>query len=188
MGVYKYLQQAFQSHSDEDTRKRMIEWRASEAVVRVDRPLNLAKAHMLGYKAKNGVIVVRVRLIRGGRTRRKPRKGRKSKGQTIRKILKMNYREVAEQRVAKKYMNMEVINSYQIGKDGRFFFFEVILADRNSPDLKNDKQLAWVTQTPKGRVFRGLTSAGSKARGLRNSAFKVPKVRPSLRAHNRQGN
>lgn len=188
MALYKYLQQAFHEHDTETVRKRMIEWRAGEAFVRVERPLNLARAHMLGYKAKKGIIVVRARLIRGGRTRHKPRKGRRSKRQTIKKVLKMNYREVAEQRVARKYPNMEVINSYQIGKDGRYYFFEVILADRNSPELKNDKQIGPIISSPQARVFRGLTSSGVKARGLRNSAFKVPKVRPSLRAHDRKGN
>ena len=188
MGLYKYLQQAFRTADPEIKRKRMIEWRASEAVVRVEKPLNLAKAHMLGYKAKKGIIVVRIRLLRGGRTRTRPKKARRSKRMSIKKVLKMNYREVAEQRVARKYTNMEVVNSYLIGKDGRYIFFEIILADRNSPELINDKQIGPLIASPKSRTFRGLTSAGVKARGLRNSVFKVPKVRPSLRAHNRQGN
>lgn len=188
MALYKYLQQAWKKPNKETLRQRMVEWRASQAVVKVDRPLRLDKAHMLGYKAKKGIIVVRVRILRGGRTKRKPRKGRRSKRQSIRKMLKMNYREVAEQRVGRVYTNMEVVNSYWIGKDGRHYFYEVILADRNSPEVLADKELSNLVKSPRGKVFRGITSAGTKARGLHHSAFKVPKVRPSLRAHNRKGN
>jgi large subunit ribosomal protein L15e len=99
----------------------------------------------------------------------------------------MNYREIAEQRAARKYTNMEVLNSYWIGKDGEHYFYEVILVDRDSPEIKSDKKLSWVSSN-RGRVFRGITSAGRKARGLMASKGKTPKVRPSLRAHRRRGN
>jgi len=52
----------------------------------------------------------------------------------------MNYKEIAEQRVARKFNNMEILNSYQVGKDGMNYFFEVILVDRVSSEIKNDKQ------------------------------------------------
>ena len=100
----------------------------------------------------------------------------------------MNYKEVAEQRVARKYRNMEVLGSYWIGKDGVNYFYEIVLVDRDKPEIKGDKQLANLVKSPRGKAFRGLTSAGRKARGLRNSPVKSPKVRPSLRANRRQGN
>jgi len=168
----------------------MIDWRKSEAIVKVDKPLRLDKARALGYKAKKGIIVVRVRVLRGGHKRSRPKKGRRSKRMTVRKSLKMNYREIAEQRAARKYMgNMEVLNSYWIGKDGEHYFYEVILVDRNAPEIKSDKQLSFITNPAnKVRAMRGLTSAGQKARGLRSSSVRAPKVRPSLRAHGRTGN
>ena len=91
-------------------------------------------------------------------------------------------------RVAKKYTNMEVLNSYLIGKDGVHYFYEVILVDRVAPEIKSDKELGPFVKAPKKRSLRGLTSAGRKARGLRNSPVKAPKVRPSLRANRRRGN
>ncbi|MDP6845899.1 MAG: 50S ribosomal protein L15e, partial [Candidatus Nanoarchaeia archaeon] len=96
-------------------RARMIEWRKGNAIVKVDKPLRLDRARALGYKAKKGVVVVRIRLLRGGRKKTRPKKGRRTKRMTVRKILKMNYKEVAEQRVARRYRNMEVLNSYWIG-------------------------------------------------------------------------
>lgn len=99
----------------------------------------------------------------------------------------MNYRWVAEQRVQRKFSNLEVLNSYNIGKDGMYYFFEVILVDPERPEIKNDKTINWICRKEnRGRVFRGLTSAGKKSRGLRNKSRNL-KIRPSLRAWNRLG-
>ena len=101
----------------------------------------------------------------------------------------MNYKEIAETRVARKYTNMEVLNSYEIGKDGMNYFYEVILVDRVAPTIKSDKQLGQFVKASKKRALRGLTSSGKKARGQqRNSHSKVPKAFPSLRANARRGN
>ncbi len=189
MGVTKYLRKAWKKPDIKVLRERMIQWRKGNAIVKVDKPLRLDRARALGYKAKKGVVVVRIRLLRGGRRKTRPKKGRRTKRMTVRKILKMNYKEVAEQRVSRRYRNMEVLNSYWIGKDGRHYFYEVILVSRDEPEIKKDKQLNFVArQGNRGRAFRGITSAGHKARGLRNSPVKAPKVRPSLRANRRRGN
>ncbi len=187
-GIFHYLREAWKKPDKETLRERMIGWRRGPAVVKVDKPLRLDRARALGYKAKKGVIVVRVRIGRGGRRRKRPNKGRRTKRLTNKKVLKMNYKEVAEQRVASKYKNMEVLNSYWVGKDGRNYFYEVILLDRSAPEIVSDKQYSNIVKGPKSRAFRGLTSAGKKARGMRNSRVKVPKVYPSLRANRRRGN
>jgi large subunit ribosomal protein L15e len=100
----------------------------------------------------------------------------------------MNYKEIAEARVAKRYVNMEVLGSYWIGKDGMNYFYEAILVDRVEPGILKDKQLGEFVKAPKKRALRGLTSAGKKARGHRHSHEKVPKAYPSLRANRRRGN
>ncbi len=164
--------------------QRLIEWRKSDAVVRVEKPLRLDRARNLGYKAKKGFVIVRVRVKRGGRKRPRPtRKGRRSKRQTIRKVLSMNYKWVAEQRVSRKFPNLEVLNSYWIAKDGKHYWYEVLLVNPHAPEIKSDKQLGWMASgTHKGRVFRGLTSAGKKSRGLRKKGKGAEKSRPSRRA------
>jgi large subunit ribosomal protein L15e len=99
----------------------------------------------------------------------------------------MSYQWVAEQRVAKEYRNLEVLNSYKLGKDGKFYFFEVIAVDRNAPEIKSDPNFKWlVSGENKFRAMRGLTSAGKKARGMGNKSANL-KIRPSLRAWNRKG-
>jgi len=165
-GMYHYIQKAWKQPNYSDLRKRMVEWRRGNAVVKVDKPLRLDRARNLGYKAKPGFTVVRVKLMRGGRERTRPRSGRKGKNLTIRKNLMMNYREVAEQRANSKYPNLEVLNSYWIGKDGVYTFYEVIMIDPTHPQIINDANLNWIVRN-KGRVYRGKTSAGIKARGLR---------------------
>ncbi len=189
MGLTKYLREVWKKPTKEMLRDRMITWRKSKVIERVKKPLRIDRARSLGYKAKKGVFVVRIRIQRGGHRRQRPHKGRRSKRMTPRKIISMNYKEIAEQRVAKRYRNAEVLNSYLLGKDGLHYFYEVILVDRSSPEIKNDKELSFVTNPAnRGRAIRGLTSAGRKARGLRNSTVKAPKVRPSLRANGRRGN
>lgn len=169
----------------------MIGWRAGEAIEVVEKPLRLDRARSLGYKAKKGFIVARVRVMRGGRTRKRTGvKGRKTRKQTIRKTLKMSYRWVAEMRAAKYFNNLEVLNSYWIGKDGKHYFFEVILVDPQMPEIKSDPTMSWIsTGHHVGRAERGLTSAGKQSRGLitRRGHSPTLKVRPSLRAWNRRG-
>lgn len=187
-GMYHYIREAWKKPK-QVYQKKIIEWRASNSIVKVEKPLRLDKARALGYKAKKGIIVVRVRIRRGGRTR--PSRmglGRRSKRQTIRKVLKMNYRWIAEQRAARKFRNLEILNSYWIGKDGKNYFFEVILVDPSKPEILKDKNLRWITKKEqKGRAFRGLTSAARKSRGLRYKGKRALKVRPSLRSHDRRG-
>ncbi|MCK4650117.1 50S ribosomal protein L15e [Candidatus Pacearchaeota archaeon] len=188
MGIVKYLREAWKKPDVKLLRERMIEWRKDGAITRVERPLRLDRARSLGYKAKKGVVVVRVKIKRGGHKRSRPNKARRTKRLHIRKNLRMNYKEIAENRVARKYVNMEVLGSYWIGKDGMNYFYEIILVDRKDAGILNDKQLGEFVKAPKKRALRGLTSAGKKARGQRNSREKVPKAFPSLRANKRRGN
>jgi len=190
-GLYHYLRDAWKNPDNNLLKERMIEWRRSNAVSEVEKPLRLDRARALGYKAKKGFFVARVRVRRGGRTRERAGvKGRKTRKQTNRKTLKMNYQWVSEMRAAKKHKNLEVLNSYKIGKDGKHYFYEVIMVDPSKAEIKSDRTTKWIF-SPKNnkRVERGLTSAAKKSRGLKSNRGKSPtlKVRPSLRARNRQG-
>jgi large subunit ribosomal protein L15e len=187
-GMYHHLRQAWKKPSKETSQERMIEWRASNAIVKVEKPLRLDRARALGYKAKKGFVTLRVRVNRGGRKRQRAGvKGRKTRKQTIRKTLKMNYRWVAEIRAARKYPSLEVLNSYQIGKDGKHYFYEIIMIDPSKSEIKKDRTTKWISKDKnKKRAERGLTSAAKKSRGLRSKSPKR-KVRPSQRARSRQG-
>jgi len=180
MAFTKYLQSTWRDHSNNSSLKsRIIGWRRSLSVVRVDNPERLDRARRLGYKAKNGYILARVRLIRGGRQRPLIKKGRRSRARRRLKIISKPYQQIAEERAARKFKNCEVLNSYEIAKDGKFAWFEVILLDRSI--VKNYSNMEWVSKE-RGRVFRGKTSAGKRGRGLRNKGRGAEKIRPSLKA------
>ncbi len=162
MGAYKYIRETFQKELKERPdfyKQRLTEWRAGESIVRVERPTNLARARTLGYKAKAGYAIVRVRVDKGRRRRPTIRMGRKPGHMYVLVQPGSSHQAIAEQRANRAYKNMEVLNSYPVGEDGVNKFFEVILVDLSMPQVK--------AKLPKGRSFRGLTSRGRKARGLR---------------------
>jgi len=186
-GLSHYLRQAWKNQDRETTQTRLIEWRAGESVTKVDKPLRIDRARALGYKAKKGFVVVRVRVKRGGRQRPRHKHGRKSRKQHVRKVLKMSYQWVAEIRAQNHHDNLEVLNSYPVGKDGKYYFFEVILVDPSKPEIKSDSTINWICDPAnRNRAIRGLTSAAKKSRGLSTKTRNL-KVRPSLRAWGRKG-
>ncbi|MDO8556805.1 MAG: 50S ribosomal protein L15e [Nanoarchaeota archaeon] len=163
-------------------RERMIAWRQEPVIVRLMRPTRLDRARSLGYKAKKGYFVVRVRLLRGGRQREKFHGGRMSTKMRRMKILDMNYQAVAEQRANKNYTNAEILNSYFLAQDGKNYWYEVILVDREL--VGNYPGMTWLHDNAnKGRVYRGLTSAGKKSRSLMGKGKGYEKFRPSKRAN-----
>lgn len=158
-------------------RQRQREWRKGKAITRVEKPKKPDRARRLGYKAKQGVVVVRARVRKGGRRKSRPALGRRPKRMGVSKLTpKKSIQLISEERVARKYPNLEVLNSYKIGEDGQYHYFEVILIDPNHPTIQNDSDYRWITNSSqKGRVYRGLTSAGRSARGLRSKGKKGSK-------------
>ncbi|MDT7875639.1 MAG: 50S ribosomal protein L15e [Sulfolobaceae archaeon] len=173
LSMYHYIEKTWQNDDWKKTvlRMRLIEWRRQPAVVRIDKPTRLNRARSLGYKAKQGFVVVRVRVRRGGLNKPRPNSGRRPKRMGVYGYSpSKGYRWVAEERAARKFPNLEVLGSYYVGEDGMYKYYEIIMVDPNHPVIKSDPQLRWL-QDPanRRRVFRGLTSAGKKARGLRKS-------------------
>jgi large subunit ribosomal protein L15e len=186
-GLYHYLREAWKKPDKKVLRERMIEWRKSGVFTKVKKPLRIDRARALGYKAKKGFVIIRIRVKRGGHKRPRPNKGRRSKRLHTRKNLGMNYKWIAEQRVGRKYTNLEVLNSYMVGKDGVHYFYEVICVDPTKPEIKSDKVINWIGKKANTkRPMRGLTSAAKKSRGLRKKSPEM-KVRPSIRANKRRG-
>jgi len=58
-----------------DIRERIIRWRKENAITRIDKPSRIQRARRLGYKAKQGIIVIRMRVGTGGMRRQRPRAG-----------------------------------------------------------------------------------------------------------------
>jgi large subunit ribosomal protein L15e len=186
--AYKYIAEAWakpeKSYVKELMRQRLIKWRKQSAVVRIEKPTRIDRARRLGYKAKQGFVIARVRVRRGGLRKKRPKAGRRPKRMGVKKYKPAkSMRLIGEERTAKKFPNLEVLNSYWVAEDGRSKWFEIIMVDPHHPVIEADKEINWIAQKQHHkRVFRGLTSAGKKIRGLRRKGRGAEKVRPSRKA------
>jgi large subunit ribosomal protein L15e len=149
MCAYKYLSEAWRNLDKSPYKSIMrqlaIEWRKEPVIKRIEKPTRIDKARRLGYKAKQGFIVVRVRVRRGGARKPRPSSGRRQKAMGVNKYTRAkSIRKIAEERVAKKYPNLKVLNSYPVWRDGRYHWFEVILVDPNHPAIKSDPNINWI--------------------------------------------
>jgi len=190
MSLYKQVRELWKKpkkNMPELWRERLIQWRKEGSTVKLERPTRIDRARSLGYKAKQGFLVVRQRVPRGGHTRPQIKSGRRSKRSGIRLDLNKNYQQIAEERTQKKFLNLVVLNSYWVADDGKYYWYEVILVDPYHPVIKSDKNLQWLQDKKNhSRVFHGKTSAGRKSRGLRGKGKGHEKARPSKRAHLRR--
>ncbi|MBP2143201.1 large subunit ribosomal protein L15e [Methanococcus voltae] len=192
MSMYKHIQEAWKKPAESYVKDlqwaRMQDWRKEPTVVRLEKPTRIDRARNLGYKAKQGIIVVRVAVRRGGLRKPRPKHSKKPATLAVKKItMAKSIQRIAEERAAKKYPNMEVLNSYWVGEDGKRKWFEVILVDVNCSTIKNDKKYSFLADgANKCRVYRGLTSAGKKGRGLMYKGKGAEKVRPGVRANQKK--
>lgn len=143
--MYRYVGQTWRkmwkTNADELRAKAVI-WRTEPTFKRIEKPSRLDRARRLGYKAKQGIVVIRTRVGRGGMRKQRPTAGRRPKHLGVVHIKQSdNMRKVAERRVNEKYPNLEVMGSYYLHKDGRNIWYEVILADAAHPAISKDKEM-----------------------------------------------
>jgi large subunit ribosomal protein L15e len=172
--VYKYQQELWRKKQSDVMRfllrVRCWQYRQLAAVHRASRPTRPDKARRLGYKSKQGWVIYRVRIRRGGRKKPVP-KGQvygKPKSVGINQLKNQrSLQAVAEERVGRKCRALRVLNSYWVGQDSTYKFFEVICADPNHKAIRRDPDIQWIVNpVHKHREMRGLTSANRKSRGL----------------------
>ncbi len=183
MGLYNYIGEMWKKPRErmgDAFRQHLIAWRREPATLRLQYPTRLDRARSLGYRAKQGILIVRQRVSAGGHKRPDFDGGRHSKHFRTTMILAKNYRLIAEERANKHFPNCEVLNSYQVANDSKHYWYEVILVDRAHPAVRADSRISWMANpVHRGRVFRGKTSAGRKIRGLRHKGKGAERLRPS---------
>jgi large subunit ribosomal protein L15e len=154
--------------------------RREPVINRLEGPTRPDRARSLGYKAKKGFVVVRARIAKG--RRKTPKKGGRTPKASGRFFTTgLSLQAIAEQRVARRFPNMEVVASYHLAEDGQHKWFEVLLADGSRPEVSGDSERKWMAGQ-RGRAFRGMTPAGRKARGLTRRGKGAEKIRPSVGA------
>jgi len=191
MGVYKYLEELWHKKQSDSLRflqrVRCWEYRQQHAITRLTRPTRPDKARRLGYVRKQGYVVYRVRVRRGGRKRPVARGivfGKPATQGVVHLKNQRSHQAIAEGRVGKRCANLRVLSSYWVNEDSTFRFFEVILIDPFHKAIQRDPHINWIcSPTQKHRECRGKTSAGRKHRGLVGRGKGYFKNRPSVRAN-----
>merc|ERR1711924_75755 len=136
-------------------------------------------------KAKQGLVIYRVRVRRGGR-KRPVHKGivnGKPVNQGVGHLKpKRNQKNIAEEKDGRRCGGLRVLNSYWVNGQR----VQVLRGHPGRPRARrraNDPRLNWICNpTHKHRELRGLTSAGKKYRGLHGKGHLYDKARPSVRA------
>ncbi|KAH7936011.1 hypothetical protein HPB52_016416 [Rhipicephalus sanguineus] len=145
MGAYKYMQELWRKKQSDVMRfllrLRCWHYRQLNTCHRAPRPTRPDKARRLGYRAKQGYVIYRIRVRRGGRKK--------------------------QERVGRRCKALRVLNSYWVAQDSTYKYYEVILVDPFHKAIRRDPKANWICQAVhKHRELRGLTSAGRKSRGL----------------------
>merc|ERR1712001_339417 len=174
MGAYKYQQELWHKKQS-DTMKYILRirtwhYRHLPAIHRAVTPTGPAKARQMGYKAKQGYSVFRVRVRRGCRKRLAPKGATYGKpvNEGVNQLkFQRRIQSVAEERAGKAMGGLRVLNSYWVAQDSTYKSYEVVMIDPHHKVIRRDPDMQWITKpTHKHRETRGLTSAGKKSRGL----------------------
>ncbi|KAL0016232.1 hypothetical protein SO802_003301 [Lithocarpus litseifolius] len=123
MGAYKYVSELWRKKQSDVMRflqrVRCWEYRQQSSIVRLTRPTRPDKARRLGYKAKQGYVVYRVRVRRGGRKRPVPKGivyGKPTNQGVTQLKFQRSKRSVAEERAGRKLGGLKVLNSYWLNE------------------------------------------------------------------------
>merc|ERR1712241_306725 len=190
MGAYKYMQELYRKKQCDVMRflqrVRCWQYRQLSTIHRASRPTRPDKARRLGYRAKQGYVIYRIRIRRGGRKRPVPKGATYGKptNQGVNSLKNQrSHQAIAEERVGRKCKSLRVLNSYWVAQDSSYKFYEVICVDIFHKAIRRDAKINWICNpVHKHREMRGLTSANKKYRGLKAKGHLGHKRRPSERA------
>ncbi len=152
--LYNYVRDQWKSPTGDLKalqKERLVRYRREDSSIKIQRPTRIDRARSLGYKAKQGYVLVRTRIRRGGMRKHAITSGRRAKRAGISKItMGKNLQMIAEERTCKKYPNLEILNSYWVAEDGRYKWYEVILIDPNHPVIwRAQKLIGFVVELTK---------------------------------------
>ena len=135
MGSFKYIRE--NERKIYEDRGFLLKIQGESITVRVDRPTKLTKAKSLGYKAKQGYIIVRTRVAKGSYRRPRPTHARRPSKTGLYFNLDISKKKIAEFRASRVYKNMQVLGSYLVAKNGQYDWFEIVMKDPILADNKS---------------------------------------------------
>lgn len=142
LSAYRYMSKAWKKPTSSYVKELMqedaIKWRKEPTIRRIERPTRLGRARELGYRAKQGFVVARIRIRKGGARKPRPVSGRRQRAIGVVKYTRAkSLKEIAQDRVARRFPNLKVLNSYWVWEDGKSTWFETILIDPNHPAVRS---------------------------------------------------
>ena len=194
MGYLKYVKALYKNKKSlkeglgDAYMERKKALRREDPVVRLEHPTRPDRARAYGYRSKQGFVIARAHVRAGSARTSRPSRGRKPLRMGIKKLtMAKSIQRIAEERVSKKFPNLQVLASYWVMDDGKKHWYEVILVDPSHPAIKKDAKMGWISKVVPDRAGRGKTPAGKKGRGQGKKGTGREKMRPSLRAKGRTG-
>ncbi|ELK08873.1 60S ribosomal protein L15 [Pteropus alecto] len=150
MGAYKYIQELWRRKQSHVMRflLRVCWWQYCQpsAIHTVLHPTRPDKVRRLGYKVKQGYVIYQIRVCCGGCKRPVPKGATYGKpvhhGVKQPKFAGSLHQSVAEEQAGCHCGALRVLNSYWVGEDSTYRFFEVIFIDsfhkaiRRNPDIQ----------------------------------------------------
>uniref|UniRef100_A0A8C5XIY2 Ribosomal protein L15 n=1 Tax=Microcebus murinus TaxID=30608 RepID=A0A8C5XIY2_MICMU len=164
MGAYKYIQELWRKQQSDGMRfllrVRWWQYRQLSVLHRAPRPTRSDKAGRLGYKAKQGYVIYRIHVRRGGRKCPVPKGATYGKpvhhGVNQLKFAR-SLQSVAEEHAGRHCGPLRVLNSYWVGEDSTYKCFEVILIDPFHKAIRRNPDTQWITKpVHKHREIHGL--------------------------------
>jgi len=152
MGAYKYVSELYRKKQSDVMRYllriRCWQYRQLTKVHRAPRPTRPDKARRLGYKAKQGFVIYRISMRRGGR-KRPVAKGcpygkPKTSGAVKQQKPERNLQSIAEERVGRRLKGLRILNSYWVGQDSTYKYYEVIMVDVHHAAITRDPKINWM--------------------------------------------
>merc|ERR1711982_287413 len=187
-GAYKYMTEMYRKKQSDVMRYllrvRCWQYRQLTKVHRAPRSTRPDKARRLGYKNKQGFVIYRIAMRRGGRKRPMAKgcpygKPKTSGGVKQQKPVR-NLQSIAEERVGRRVQGLRVLSSYWVGQDSTYKYFEVIMIDIHHKAITRDPKINWMCgNVQKHRELRGLTTAKNHPEDLEKDA-SLPKLRVVL--------
>uniref|UniRef100_A0A2K5L3V2 Ribosomal protein L15 n=1 Tax=Cercocebus atys TaxID=9531 RepID=A0A2K5L3V2_CERAT len=157
VGAYKYIQELWRKKQCDVMHflLRVHCWQ-DRKLSAVHRAHHSTRPHRTRpRKAKQDYVICRIRVHHGGRKLPVP------KGATYSKPVHHGVNQL------KFAQNLQSVNSYWVGEDSAYRFFEVILIDPFHKAIRRNPDAQWITKpVHKPREMCGLTFAGQKSRGL----------------------
>merc|ERR1712168_1398930 len=174
-GAYKDVSELYRKKQSDLLRFlfriRCRQLRHLAAIHRASRPTRPDKARRLGYKNKQGFVIYRIAMRRGGR-KRPVAKGcpygkPKTSGAVKQQKPERNLQSIAEERAGRRLKGLRVLNSYWVAADSTFKYFEIIMVDPFHKAIRRDPKINWMCNpVQKHRELRGLTASGKSSRGI----------------------